>query len=189
MFKHIFAATSAACLLGGCVALAQEEGEPPAETAAAEAAPTGPCAADIYHAFDFWLGDWDVADADGVFQGKNTITREEGGCMILERWTSATGGTGQSYNYVDPATNKWRQVWVSQAANIDYEGEPTDAGGIRLEGTITYRQGITRPFTGEWTPQEDGSVRQYFEQYDPDADSWSPWFLGIYTKSDGDSEG
>lgn len=150
-------------------------------------APKGPCEDEIYRAFDFWLGHWEVADHTGKVQGHNLITREEGGCMILEKWTALAGGTGQSYNYVDPVSGKWRQVWVSEETNIDYEGGPTEAGGIKLEGTITYRQGVKRPFTGEWTPQDDGTVRQYFEQYDPETEKWNPWFLGIYTKVEGDS--
>ena len=27
------------------------------------------------HEFDFWLGDWDVHDADGKLVGRNTISR------------------------------------------------------------------------------------------------------------------
>ncbi|MEL7454455.1 MAG: hypothetical protein AAGJ50_13895 [Pseudomonadota bacterium] len=150
---------------------------------------TGPCAAELYRGFDFWLGTWSVADGEGAVQGINRITSEESGCVIVERWTSANGGTGQSYNYIDPATGNWRQVWVSAGLNIDYEGGLTETGSMRLEGTITYRSGAQFPFTGEWTPQTDGTVRQYFEQYNPNTDAWDPWFLGIYTRVEGDTGG
>lgn len=182
--KHGFIAMVGAIVALGYPAFAQDETE-----AAPAAATAGPCEAEIYHAFDFWIGAWEVSDANGVLQGTNSITREEGGCVLLERWTSASGGTGQSYNYVDPASGNWRQVWVSAGANIDYEGGRTEEGAMKLEGTITYRGGTAFPFTGEWTPQEDGSVKQYFEQYDPETERWNPWFLGIYTKSEGDSAG
>lgn len=154
----------------------------PSEDASADAQPPQPCSQEIYRAFDFWLGTWEVRDQAGTLQGTNRITSEEGGCLILETWTAATGGSGQSYNYVDPATGKWRQIWVSAAANIDYDGLPTEEGGMLLEGIITYRNGAQFPFWGEWTPQDDGTVQQYFEQYDPEAGVWNPWFLGIYTK-------
>ncbi len=168
-----------ACLVAGLTlcnaALAQDD-------ASDQVAAPVPCSEEIYRGFDFWLGTWEVTDAAGTVQGRNIITSEEGGCLILERWTSANGGTGQSYNFIEPETGTWRQVWVSSAANIDYSGGITEAGMLRLEGTITYRNGTQFPFAGEWTPQDDGTVRQYFEQYNPETKSWSPWFLGIYRR-------
>ncbi|MCR9269486.1 MAG: hypothetical protein NXH72_05830 [Hyphomonadaceae bacterium] len=156
--------------------LAQDETPPP------------PCSGDAFKQFDFWLGDWEVTTPDGNLAGENLITSEENGCLILERWSSVNGGTGQSYNYYNPATEKWRQVWVSQGAMIDYEGGLTESGSMKLEGTITYvANGLQAAFTGEWTPNEDGTVTQYFEQYDAEADQWNPWFTGLYTQKDHDT--
>ena len=45
-----------------------------------------PCTDAAYRQFDFWLGEWIVSDLAGKKQGDNSITREEGGCLILERW-------------------------------------------------------------------------------------------------------
>lgn len=146
---------------------------------------TNPCEEnDHYRDFDFWVGEWDVyAEGSGDKAGENSIQYEEASCLIVERWTSVSGGTGQSYNYFDPATEKWRQVWVSQAAIIDYEGGLNDEGSMELRGTITYqRSGQTADFLGIWTLQEDGSVRQHFEQYDAENDEWTPWFTGIYRR-------
>ncbi|MEO1029599.1 MAG: hypothetical protein AAFX02_11160 [Pseudomonadota bacterium] len=171
--------TLAASLLIGGAAFAQDTSETPAP---APPPPPPTCEGENYRAFDFWLGEWEVTDGNGTVYGTNSITSHENGCLLLENWTSATGGTGQSYNFVDPVSGLWRQVWVSQAANIDYDGGPTEAGGIRLQGTIHYRNGTSNPFWGEWTPQEDGTVKQYFEQMDPATNKWSPWFLGIYTR-------
>lgn len=158
----------------------------PAPPAAATPAstPPPPCSGDAFKQFDFWLGDWDVTTLDGTFAGNNSITSEEGGCLVLETWTSANGTTGQSYNYYNPATEKWRQVWVSAGLLIDYEGGLTETGSMKLTGTATYiASGQEADFTGEWTPNEDGTVTQHFEQYDAAEQSWKPWFTGIYTKS------
>jgi hypothetical protein len=141
-----------------------------------------PCTGPEYRAFDFWLGEWTVTDAQGAKQGDNSITREEGGCLILERWTSASGSTGQSYNFYDPGPKKWRQVWVSGGAVIDYSGGLNAKGDMVLEGDIRYRDGRTAPFRGAWTKQADGSVRQHFEEYDPAKKTWGEWFTGIYRK-------
>jgi hypothetical protein len=148
-----------------------------------------PCSDAAFAQFDFWLGDWGVYAPDDTFAGNNQITREEGGCLILERWTSVNGGTGQSYNYYNPATEKWRQVWVSQGAQIDYEGGLTDAGSMKLIGTITYvANGQQADFTGEWTPNADGSVTQHFEQFNSETDAWDVWFTGRYVRSAPDTE-
>lgn len=140
------------------------------------------CSSAPYDAFDFWLGEWRVTDIADEFAGTNSITEEEGGCLIVERWTGAGGTSGQSYNYFDPGKNMWRQVWVSSGANIDYEGGLNQRGQMILEGEITYRGGRTYPFRGTWTPNADGSVRQHFEQYNPETESWDDWFIGIYRK-------
>jgi hypothetical protein len=140
-----------------------------------------------YAEFDFWLGHWDVF-VDGKKAGTNTITREEGGCLVLEKWTDVAGGTGQSYNFFNPDTEQWRQVWVSRNITIDYTGGLTDDGSMELTGKITYFQnGKSLEFMGRWTPQDDGTVRQYFEQYDEDAGAMVPVFTGIYHRSGQDT--
>ena len=140
--------------------------------------------------FDFWLGSWQVTPfAGGEKSGDNVISRVEGGCAVEEHWTSVNGSTGRSLNYFNPVTGKWRQIWVSAGAySIDIEGG-LEGGIMSLEGSIFYYAGAAGPnatalpFRGEWTPQPDGTVRQRFEQYDPEAGAWTVWFDGLYTRS------
>ena len=51
-------------------------------------AATPPCAAGPYREFDFWVGEWDVRDAEGKVAGVNRIASEENGCVLVERWNS-----------------------------------------------------------------------------------------------------
>lgn len=176
-FKH---ALMAGVLLAAGPALAQEDAE--AGDAADAAAPPAPCQDEIYRAFDFWLGDWTVTAPGGQLAGTNSITSEEDGCLIVERWSGAQGSTGQSYNFYDPGMKKWRQLWVSPTVVIDYSGGLNQRGHMVLEGTIAYDSGQTFPFRGEWTPNDDGSVRQHFEQFNPETSEWDEWFTGIYRK-------
>ncbi|MBB5518191.1 hypothetical protein [Amphiplicatus metriothermophilus] len=150
-----------------------------AAPAAAQSA-AGPCAEEAYRAFDFWIGEWEVFNRAGEKAGDNSIVAEEDGCLLVERWTGARGGTGQSYNYYDPTTQKWRQIWVSAGFVIDYEGGLNAKGEMVLEGTIAYRDGRTAPFRGTWTPLENGDVRQFFEQRDAETGAWREWFTGVY---------
>ncbi|NVJ99608.1 MAG: hypothetical protein HWE25_15775 [Alphaproteobacteria bacterium] len=138
-----------------------------------------------FRQFDFWLGDWKVTDnATGKYVGNNKITAIEGECVVLEEWTGLEGSTGKSVNYYNPVNGKWRQLWLSAGAYaIDYEGGIKD-GKMVLEGTIWYYAAKKEfPFRGTWTPNEDGSVRQYFEQFDPSDNSWKAWADGTYVKS------
>ena len=146
----------------------------------------GPCSSEPYRAFDFWVGTWKVHSQEGEFQGENEIRREEGTCLLVERWRGRGGGTGQSYNFYDPGDEVWRQLWVSQGAVIDYRGNLTETGAMRLEGTIRYQaDGREADFVGTWTPREDGSVLQEFKERNAETGEWQPWFTGVYTRAEG----
>jgi len=141
-----------------------------------------PCSSELFRQFDFWVGEWEVFGPGGNKAGDNIISIEENGCLLLERWTSASGGTGQSYNYVDLATNKWRQIWVSPGGTIDYSGGLNDDGAMHLEGEIAYPNGNKADFMGTWTLNEDGTVTQHFKQYNAQTEKWADWFVGTYKK-------
>ena len=131
--------------------------------------------------FDFWAGNWRVTDKDGgKTYGNNTISIEEDGCLLQERWRSASGGTGSSINYYDPGDGLWHQLWVDSGASIiDIAGNMQD-GSMVLSGTIYYLGDARRAdFRGTWTPLPDGSVRQFFEERDAQG-QWQTWFDGYY---------
>ena len=135
--------------------------------------------------FDFWIGDWDVAVANGTAAGTNSIQPAERGCVLMENWTNTSGGTGMSINYLDMATNEWVQVWNAEGGSqINVRGGLTDEG-MAMEGTLhVVGSGTTLPFRALWTPLPDGRVRQYFEQSNDNGATWTPWFEGFYTRKD-----
>jgi hypothetical protein len=171
--KTLFFAAAAA--LASSSAIAQQTPPPP------------PCQDEIYRAFDFWVGEWEVTAPTGQVAGENSITIEENGCLLVERWKGVQGSTGQSYNFVDRETGKWRQVWVSPGITIDYSGGLDENGAMVLEGSIGYGAGVAgngAKFKGTWALQDDGTVKQHFQQYDAEKKEWSDWFIGIYAKKD-----
>jgi tetratricopeptide (TPR) repeat protein len=133
-----------------------------------------------FHQFDFWKGDW-VVTANGLHAGKNKISVREHGCLLMEEWQGASGSTGVSINYYDPAKHKWVQQWLSADGTlIHIEGGLRD-GNMVLEGdAYYYGTGVRAPFRGTWTPLPDGRVRQYFEQSDDGGKTWNAWFDGYY---------
>ncbi|MEM1175942.1 MAG: hypothetical protein AAGI27_14120 [Pseudomonadota bacterium] len=164
-------------LLGFCSAVFAQE----------QALPT-PCLDDAAFAeFDFWLGDWDVHDAEGNFAGVNRISKVLDGCLLTESWKGVSGFRGSSVNFIDKASGEWVQVWNdASGGQIQVRGGLTDEG-MRLIGTLHYvSNGKTFRFRGLWTPLEDGRVRQYFEQSE-DGNSWTTWFEGFYTRHQEDA--
>jgi hypothetical protein len=150
-----------------------------------------PCeSGEPFRAFDFWVGDWDVHLPDGRLAGTNHISREQRGCLLIENWQSASGGTGMSINYFDADQDQWVQVWNDPSGNqIDIRGGMTD-DGMLLTGTIHYVvNDTTFPFRGLWTPLPDGRVRQYFEQANDGDGDWAPWFEGFYTRRNDGGKG
>lgn len=142
-----------------------------------------PCAYDEhYEEFDFWLGEWEVYSQQGRLVGTSMIQKIENGCLVIESWTAAAGGSGKSINYYNPASGKWKQVWVDGAGGIiEVVGEFAE-GAMRFEGTHTYSTGRRELYRMAFTPRPDGSVRQFIEQSRDDGESWYVWLDGIYVK-------
>ncbi len=133
----------------------------------------------VYRQFDFWIGTWEVYAGENK-AGINTIERRSEGCMLYESWQSASGGSGHSINYVDPSTGEWVQVWMgSDGTPISGRGGLVD-GAMRLVGEHVLKTGQRRPFRMTFTPQDDGSVRQYLEESTDGGETFSVWFDGRY---------
>lgn len=143
-----------------------------------------PCMHDPrFRAFDFWVGDWTVFDRSGQRVGQNRITLLDGGCTVLEQWTSALGPTGTSLNRFDPAKGAWVQDWMSQRGwTVHYEGDVED-GAMRFTGTRATLDGTQTPVRATFTP-EDGTVIQHLEAWDAASDAWTTTFYGVYRKAE-----
>jgi hypothetical protein len=81
------------------------------------------------------------------------------------------------------STFQWRQLWVAGGYSIDYTGGLDSSGSMSLSGNINdYKSGKSLPFRGAWTANEDGSVRQFFEQQNAESGEWTTWFDGLYIR-------
>ncbi len=155
---------------------------------AASAAPPRPCASAEHRAFDFWIGEWDVTQ-NGQPAGVNQIEAIDGGCALLERWTSARGNfTGHSLNSFSRADGQWHQTWVdSGGTRLELSGgREAGIGGAPGEGPMILQgeapdgQGVLRANRITWTPNADGSVRQHWEVHD--GEGWNTVFDGEYRR-------
>ncbi|MFM2288428.1 MAG: hypothetical protein RL684_1571 [Pseudomonadota bacterium] len=154
----------------------------PATVAPPPAAAAPPaCEAAAFHGFDFWLGDWDVHTPDGRLAGGNAITREQGGCVLHERYGTGHGYAGESLNIYDAGRARWHQTWVDNGGLLlVLEGE-LQAGSMVMEGQTTGADGKVTRHRITWTPNADGSVRQHWQSTDAQG-QWTTAFDGRYTR-------
>lgn len=133
--------------------------------------------------FDFWIGDWEVTRPDGKVAGYNSIVSINNGRALFENWTSAAGNfAGRSLNSYDSVAKKWKQFWVDTAGSVlELSGGIVD-GKMVLSGTRTTRAGGEVQDRITWTPNEDGSVRQHWEQSTDGGTTWQTAFDGHYVK-------
>lgn len=136
--------------------------------------------------FDFWLGNWQVTNPQGQLAGENHISKDLSNCVVREAWTNVYGDSGTSVNFYDPASGHWHQVWTSDNGTIThYEGEFRN-GAMRFEATgFGDRDGKTAFRRMTFTPNSDGSVRQFIEDSN-DGESWVTSFDGIYRHPEAD---
>lgn len=130
--------------------------------------------------FDFWIGQWDVYDAAGKKLGSNVISKTNNGAVILERWTSASGGVGMSMNYVDPETGAWRQEWIDGGGSVTRKSGGVVDGVMKLEGERIAKNGTKVPTRTTFSPLSKGRVRQLIEQSSDNGQTWKAVFNGIY---------
>ena len=140
------------------------------------------CCTTAHAQFDFWKGDWEVFNVQNEKIGENLVKKLEDNCILNENWKSLRGDSGKSYNYYDPSDDTWNQLWISNSGNI-----------LKLKGSASNDKMIMRSelSKGEkgyyynqitWTQNEDGSVTQLWEIYDPEGNLLSSAFEGIYRK-------
>jgi hypothetical protein len=142
-----------------------------------------PCrGAPRHRSFDFWVGSWDVTAA-GTTAGESEVRLILGDCVVFENWESAAGMSGKSFNFYDAGHDHWRQIWVDDTGGV------IEFTGRIVEGEMRYSATTRDADSGQETrhkltfiANEDGTVRQLWEQSTDDEESWQVAFDGRYTR-------
>jgi hypothetical protein len=144
-----------------------------------------PCREGKAREFDFWIGEWEVADAQGNRVGASSIQSILDGCVILENWTGRLGGTGKSFNLWDASHGRWQQTWVDDKGTLtEFHGEFKD-GALRYTTSSPGKDGrvVERRLT--FFPLSGGKVRQLSERTDDGGSTWSVQYDFVYTRKAG----
>ncbi len=140
-----------------------------------------PCDALEYRQFDFWLGDWDVANGSGKIVGRNRITAVQKGCALVEQWEGNGGVTGTSLNAWDAERKRWHQTWVDSTGSVLLlEGGIVD-GRMVLGGNANDATGKPARQRITWQKLADGRVRQTWESSTDNGATWTTAFDGYYS--------
>jgi tetratricopeptide (TPR) repeat protein len=142
-----------------------------------------PCADPPHRAFDFWVGDWTVTTKNGPRVGDSSIKRILNDCVILESWTGAGGGTGQSFNNYDPVSKTWKQFWVdASGSRQEYEEGVYQDGALRFTGHNPGPKGeaVQQRFT--FFNLDPNHVRQLQEKSTDGGKTWSVVYDFYYAR-------
>ncbi len=156
---------------------------------AAPQQPAVPPCADVpgFSTLDFWVGKWDVL-VNGETVGTNSIQKILDGCAVTELWRGSGGSEGRSLFYYTPATDTWKQVWVTVgAAAPGGVKEKTliaryDDGGVRFQGEIALPDGRAYLDRTTLTPLDGDRVRQHIEVSTDGGESWRTTFDAVYVR-------
>ena len=141
------------------------------------------CTGSPYSQFDFWVGDWEVTNAQGAVVGQNTITKILKGCVLHEHWRGSTGSSGQSHNIYDLQTEQWHQTWVSDnGLLLQLDGALDERGRMVLRGETVGQDGDVVLNEIAWERLPSGQVRQVWRTSSDAGATWQTVFNGLYTK-------
>ena len=131
----------------------------------------------LAHAFDFWLGEWEVHDPQGRHVGRNSVTAPFATGAVAEHWRGDGGVVGHSLSAWDAERGCWHQTWMDSTGGVLLLDGDVRGGAMVLEGIdADARQRIT------WTVEGD-AVRQLWESSKDDGETWVVAFDGRYRRS------
>jgi tetratricopeptide (TPR) repeat protein len=141
-----------------------------------------PCRAARHHELDFWVGSWDVRNAQGQDVGRSQVDSILDGCVVLESWTGRFGDTGRSFNLYDGARKRWQQTWVNDRGVLTEFHGALEGGAMRYRTESPLPNGTTPQRRLTFTPLPDGRVRQHAETTADGGATWATQYDFYYTR-------
>lgn len=134
-----------------------------------------------FRQFDFWIGEWNVKNPQGLQVGSSSVQLILGQCIIFENWTSGNGSSGKSFNLYDTKDGKWHQSWVDDKGTFThYVGGWEEGKMVVVADTVTAGQKSLAKMT--FTPLPSGDVRQFGENSSDGGKTWTTTFDFTYVK-------
>jgi hypothetical protein len=140
-----------------------------------------PCkASPDFRQFDFWMGEWDAKNVQGVTVGSSSIQLILGSCVIFENWSTPVM-SGKSFNIYNTVDKKWHQTWVDDKGTFaHYVGSLIDGKMVYVAENFINGKKTLAKMTFSRLP--NGDVRQFGENSADDGKTWTTSFDLTYTK-------
>lgn len=141
-----------------------------------------PCKSEHYRHFDFWLGQWDVAAVGSPgATAQSSITSVQGGCAVLEEYQTQSGFSGMSINFYDSTTEMWHQSWMGNGGGaVHLQGKLIDGAMVLSDADLKVSELAGTINRVTWSLQDDGQVRQHWENSADKGETWTTSFDGYY---------
>ena len=132
--------------------------------------------------FDFIVGNWLVRDSSGRAIGSASVTKEYGGCVLVEKWRGV-GKSREGLGVVgyQPATKTWHRDFIDDSGFVlAFDGQ-FDGAAMVMTGK-DYQSDVTRMHRLTWTPKSDGSVEERWQTSTDAGQSWQEHFHGVFQR-------
>lgn len=148
-----------------------------AQRAQSASANPAPCAAEEYHQFDFWIGDWDVFDVanPAIPVATVRVDRILDGCVLREDYQDTEGHKGQSFSIYDAPQKVWHQSWVTNRGQLLLLNGGLRNGEMNLAAIEHAPDGKQKQIHGTWKAVQ-GDVRETAVSSTDGGKTWTPWF-------------
>jgi tetratricopeptide (TPR) repeat protein len=142
-----------------------------------------PCkAGPEFRQFDFWIGEWDVKNPQGVTVGSSSVQLILGRCIIFENWSGGGGNNGKSFNIYDVNDIKWHQSWVDDKGTFTHYIGGIVNGDMVVTGDGAIVNGKKTLLRMTYTRLANGDVRQHGENSADDGKTWTTSYDFTYSK-------
>lgn len=141
-----------------------------------------PCkASPEFRQFDFWIGEWDVKNPQGLAAGTSSVQLILNQCIIFENWTSGSGSSGKSFNIYDTSDKKWHQVWGDDKGTFTHYVGGLEAGKMVIvaDRMVAGKKTLSKM---TFSKLPNGDVRQFGENSADDGKTWTTSFDLTYSR-------
>jgi hypothetical protein len=142
------------------------------------------CSAPEYRQFDFWLGEWDVFEAEDKTKpiARAHVSAMADGCAIREVYEQFDGLVGESFNIYDGTRKAWHESWVTNRGQLLLLDGSLEGGAMKLNGMSDSADGTNRKVHHIWSIEADGGVREAAEGSTDDGKTWKGLFDVVFRR-------
>lgn len=142
-----------------------------------------------FRQLDFWVGEWELRDAQGQKIGESVVRLDAADCVVSETTTvtppllsGQVAYTVRSMSMFVPRRNRWHfRSFDSLGQLLELSGESAD-GALRFTGENVYQDGRRNLDRVTFSQVAPGHVRQLWEQSSDGGANWRVLLDGHFVK-------